>query len=120
MSSSYLHFSAGAGLAGTHTQPAAARMQAFWKELATVTELKKIGSHSFLQLGGTACFPLEGTTVQNTILIRQCYFDIKKLMDGHFAAGGRSFILTGNPGRMIGSIAQITCPVFPGPDAHML
>ena len=80
-------------------RPANAALQTFWQELAAIRELSLFGTHAFLVLGAAACFPLEGDSVQRRLFIRQCYRELMDILDAHFASGGRSFIITGNPGK---------------------
>jgi hypothetical protein len=90
-------------MAGVQLQPQAAELAlaTFWKQLAAVPELSRQGDCELLQVGEGACFPLEGSNVANKLLVRQSYKDLHTLMLEHFDAGGRSFIITGNPGDLI-------------------
>lgn len=82
----------------TAAQRADAELQTFWHDLAATRELSPFGAHLFLELSPAACFPLEGSAVQRRLFIRQCYLELMQILDDHFARGGRSFIITGNPG----------------------
>ena len=56
-----------------------------------------VGSAQLLQLGNGACFPGE---FKSSLLVRQCYVELSQMLHDYFAAGGRSFIITGNEGLM--------------------
>ena len=92
--------SASAGTSPTvaSAQPADQKLQLFWSQLSAVKQLSVVDSATFLHIGSEACFPQEGNAVQSRLFIRQCYFDLAELLEEHLANGGRSFIITGNPG----------------------
>ena len=78
--------------------PANPALQLFWDKLAAIQQLTTAGSVRLLQLGGSACFPLERGVVQGRLLVRQCYEDLFQLLESQFAHKQRCFIITGNPG----------------------
>lgn len=88
----------GAGLTAAAALPADPGLQNFWHQLAAVEHLSAGDSAELLQLGNNACFPLEGNAVQGRLLVRRCYDELSQILQTYIAAGGHTFIITGNPG----------------------
>ena len=64
-------------------------------------QLLRVGTAELLQLPAGVAFPQEGSNVTDKLLVRQCYVELRELTKAHFSDGGRSMIITGNPGRQI-------------------
>ena len=92
-----LHISLHAG-SGAALQIGAPALQRFWTALASVEQLLHVGTADLLQLPADVAFPQEGSNVTDKMLVRQCYIGLRELTMAYFSSGGRSMIITGNPG----------------------
>ena len=95
--------SAGASLTARGALPAGPGLQNFWDQLAAVEQLSTAGPARLLHLGNNAHFPLEGSDVRGRLLVRQCYAELSQILQDYLAAQGRSFIITGNSGMILGT-----------------
>ena len=92
-----LHKSSYAG-SGAPLQIGNPALQNFWTALTSVEEVLNVGTAELLKLPAGVAFPQEGSNVTDKLLVRQCYVELRELTMAHFSSGGRSMIITGNPG----------------------
>ena len=73
-------------------------LQNFWCQPAAVEQLSEVESGQLLELGNSACFPLEGSAVRGRLLVRQCFMELGQILRDYSMDGVHTFIITGSPG----------------------
>ena len=71
-------------------------MQSCWQALSAA-ESQQVGSARFLTMTSSG-FPGEEDTTKKALLVRTCYEHLAAIVETRVAAGGKIFILSGNPG----------------------
>jgi len=74
-------------------------MQSFWQALSAA-ESQQVGDARFLTMTSSG-FPGEDDTTKKALLVRTCYEDLADIVQKHFAASGKIFILSGNPSTVV-------------------
>lgn len=74
-------------------------MQSFWQALSAA-ESQQVGGATFLTMASSG-FPGEEGTTKKALLVRICYEHLAAIVEAHFAAGGKIFILSANPGTIV-------------------